>query len=89
VTDESGRRKYSDGSAIDELYSLNHIYRGSANLSVEPPPERPSLMMTTLMKSASNNFRRSALLLSNHVNVLRELVELARLNERSEDDDLL
>lgn len=32
---------YSDGASIDELYSLNRFYCGSAFLVLVPSPERP------------------------------------------------
>lgn len=44
---------YTDGCClVDELYSLNRFYRGSAGLLMEPPPERPSLVTTALRPSA-------------------------------------
>lgn len=74
VTDEDGRI-YSDGASIDELYTLNRFYRGSADLLLPPSLARPSLVATALSESAAKNFQRSALLLSNHADVLHELVE--------------
>lgn len=77
---------YSDGQSIDELYSLNRFYRGSVDLAVEPPPERPSLVATALVKTASTDFQRSALLLSNHVDALCDIVSLAKLDEFGGED---
>ena len=80
VTDEDGnilaRRPF-----VYELYSFNRFYRGSAGLAVEPSSERPLLVATALVTSASYDFRRSALLLSNHIDALCELVEFARLDD--------
>ncbi|GAX27733.1 hypothetical protein FisN_13Hu168 [Fistulifera solaris] len=77
VIDSSGK-VFSDGSSIDELYSFNEFYRGSANLSSNPPPEsdRLSLVATALVKRASSDFRHTALLLSNHSDVLHGFVQL-------------
>jgi hypothetical protein len=73
---------YTDGSTIDDLYSINRFYRGSADL---PLTLRPSLVATALTEIASNDFRRSALLLSQHVDVLHELVLFAKFEERLKD----
>ena len=72
---------YSDGDLVHTLYALNRFYRGSASLLIDPPPERPSLVTTALEESAANDFQRSALLLSNHTEVLCELVQFAQLDE--------
>jgi hypothetical protein len=78
VTDEDGNY-YTDGKIIEEIYSLNAFYRDSAKLAVQPAPERPLLVVTALMRSASKDIKRSALLLTDHVDVLRELVQFAIL----------
>ncbi|GAX14121.1 hypothetical protein FisN_8Hu043 [Fistulifera solaris] len=74
------KRFYTDGSSIDELYSLNKFYRGSADLEVTPLSKRSPLVATTLVRRASNSFRRTALLLSNHTDALFDLVQIAGLN---------
>jgi hypothetical protein len=61
---------YSDGLLVEKIYSLNRFYRGSASLAVKPPLERPMLVAAALTESALNDFQRSALLLSNHLDAL-------------------
>ena len=81
VIDDDGAIYSDDDGVIDELYSLNRFYRGSAGLVVKPLAERSSLVSTALMEIASDDFQRSALLLSNHTDALYELVQYSRLNE--------
>jgi hypothetical protein len=50
------------------------------DLSVETQSERPSLVTTAMMETASGNIQRSDLLLSNRSDVLHELVQFARLD---------
>lgn len=76
VADEEGNT-YSDDDLIDELYSLNRFYRGSANLRVQPPFERPLLVATAMVETASNDFQRSALLFADHGDALCELFQFA------------
>ncbi|GAX22401.1 hypothetical protein FisN_14Hu014 [Fistulifera solaris] len=80
VVNPNGPNCFANDS-IEDLYSLNHFYNGSANLVAEPLTERSSLVMTTLMEMASEDFQRSSLLLSDHVDVLCELVRFAGLND--------
>ena len=75
-----------DGGVIDELYSLNRFYRASAELVVKPLSKRASLVATTSMNKDSNDFQRSALLLSNHTDALYELIQDAHLAERCDED---
>lgn len=71
---------YSDGVVIDTLYSLNRFYQGSEDFMGASTSERPSLVTTALKEIASNDFRRSALLLANHTDVLYELIQCANLD---------
>lgn len=70
---------------IDSLYGLNYFYQGSAELAIEPSPERSTLVATALAESASNNFQRSSLLLSDHVDVLCEIIWHADLDVRGRE----
>lgn len=73
VLDKSGQ-KCSNGSTIDKLYSLNKFYNGSAALMKESTLSlRPQLVTTVLAESASGNFQRTALLMSDHTDMLCEL----------------
>ncbi|GAX18840.1 hypothetical protein FisN_26Hu142 [Fistulifera solaris] len=72
---------YTDGRSIDQLYSLNRFFRGSACLAVEPSLDRLSLVATALIESVSRNYQRSALLLANHADVLCELVPFVEMDE--------
>jgi hypothetical protein len=87
VTDGNGRI-YTDGLLVDELYSLNRFYRGSTDLVVEAPSEseRSLLVATALVERASRDFQRSALVLSDHVDALHELIRYSRVIELHEDD---
>ena len=84
-TDHDGEI-HSDGLLIDALYALNRFYRGSVKLGIEPPSERSSLIVTSLMKCASNTFQRSALLMSDHVDALCELVQFAPFEDEVDKD---
>ncbi len=75
----------TDGSTIDELYSLNGFYRGSSELMIPSPLKRSSLVGTALSEVASKDFQRSALLLSNHIDVLYDFIHFAKLGELSEE----
>ena len=79
-------RVYSDGPLIDNLYALNRFYRGSKGLVGMPSTERSSLVATALMESTTSSFQRSALLLSDHLDALHELVESVQFDELDEDD---
>lgn len=74
VLNEFGER-CSDGSTIDQLYALNDVYNGSANLVKEATDLRPLLVTKAFTERASNNFQYTALLLSQHTDVLCELVQ--------------
>ena len=88
VMDENDNIYSDDEGVIDELYSLNRFYSGSASLVVKPLSERTSLVSTALMEMASNDFQRSALLLSNHTDALYELVQYAQLDELLEENEV-
>jgi hypothetical protein len=80
VTD-GNEHVYTDGDFIDELYSLNRFYRGAADLVAYSQSDRILLVTIALLVHSSNNVQRSALLLSNHIDVLSELVLFAQLDE--------
>ena len=73
VTNDEGTI-YTDGCWIDEMYSLNRFFRGSAALSGGPASERPSMISTALVERASKDFRRSALLLNDQMDALKILL---------------
>ncbi len=72
---------YTDGSLVDELYAMHRFFHGSAELAIQPPLERVSLVGTALVEQASNDFCRSAILLSHHADALNELVQGAVSDE--------
>lgn len=74
VCDRSGKR-CTNGGSIDKLYLLNAFYNGSTELVKEPPSARSLLVATALYESASKNFQYSALLLSNHTDMLCEFAQ--------------
>ena len=74
VYDKSGKR-CSNGPRIDKLYQRNAFYHGSAGLVKESISTRPLLVATALVESTSEHFQFSALLLSNHADVLCELIQ--------------
>ena len=73
VYDRSCNR-ITDGSTIDKLYALNRLYRASAWLVKESPLVRPWLVGTALVEKGSKNFQRTALLLSDHEDVLCDFI---------------
>jgi hypothetical protein len=75
---------HTDGSTIDELYSLNRFYRGSSELMVASSLERSSLVATALLEVASKDFQRFALLMSNHIDVLYDFAHFADFDELTE-----
>ncbi|GAX21810.1 hypothetical protein FisN_30Hu009 [Fistulifera solaris] len=86
VINEDGNL-YSDGLLIDMLYALNRFYRGLTNLAVHHFLERRLLVVIALLEGASTSFPCSALLLSQNVDVLYELVQSIELEEPREDDN--
>ncbi|GAX18852.1 hypothetical protein FisN_26Hu154 [Fistulifera solaris] len=66
---------FTNGLMINAHYSLNRFYRGSVGLVAEPPSERLSLVATALLKNSRNDLQRSALLLSDHLDLLCESVQ--------------
>jgi hypothetical protein len=75
--------RVTDGTTIDQVYTLNQFYHGSKELVQDwCSTWRSRLTVTALMESASANFQCTALLLSDHTDVLCELVN------RSNDDAL-
>jgi hypothetical protein len=76
-------RIHSDGSSIDKLYAFNRFYCGLA--SMVSAPERPILLGNVLMNSASNDFQRNALLLSNHSDVVHDFLQAVLLDEDHEN----
>ena len=83
VLDRAGER-CSDGSSIDDLYALNPFYHGSKDLAKESSSLRTNLVATTLVESASENYQRTAVLLSSCEDVLFELVQ----NMIDDEDDV-
>ena len=81
VVDELKCWYTDDGSMIGKLHGLNRIYRGSAGLVVMSLSVRSSLVATALLESAASDFQRSALVLSNHVDALFDLIQFARLDD--------
>ncbi|GAX24818.1 hypothetical protein FisN_18Lh099 [Fistulifera solaris] len=77
VHDSSGTR-CSNGEEIDCVYLLNRM-DGYKELVKEPPSSRPLLVATALVESAAETFQNSALLLSNHADILCELLHDANL----------
>ncbi|GAX24819.1 hypothetical protein FisN_18Lh100 [Fistulifera solaris] len=71
VYDDNGR--CSNGGSIDKVYLRNDFFNGSEKLVTDSTPERPLLVATSLVESASHNFPFSAWLLSHHPDVLCEL----------------
>ncbi|GAX17925.1 hypothetical protein FisN_18Hu133 [Fistulifera solaris] len=66
---------YTDGDLVDEIYSFNRFFMGSASIVDEALSRRSSLVTTALVESASYDFRLNALLLANHADILCELIQ--------------
>ncbi|GAX18848.1 hypothetical protein FisN_26Hu150 [Fistulifera solaris] len=82
-------RIYIDTPRIERLYRLNCFFCDSIDLEMEPPSIRPSLVATTLMEAASNDFHLSHILLANHADMLCELVHFAIVDSGPDDDGSL
>ncbi len=80
VRDSQGRR-CSNGTSIDRLYSLNRFYCFSPDLVNESDSLRTSLVGTALVGSAAGMYESTALLLSNHTDVLCELIHGLNLED--------
>ena len=74
VLDDSGNR-ISNGTSIDKLYALNHLFNGSAALVKESASLRSLLTETALVECKLDNFQRTGLLLSHHMDVLCDLIQ--------------
>ncbi|GAX17692.1 hypothetical protein FisN_10Lu412 [Fistulifera solaris] len=66
-------------TTIDAIYQLNRLYHGSPKLVQEPTAVRPCLVGMALVEKASMRFPCTAILLSDHIDVLCEFV--GRLND--------
>ena len=73
VLDFNGGR-ISNGPRIDQLYLLNDFYSGSKQLVNDSASLRSQLVTTALVESTSTNFPYTALLLSDHMDVLCDLL---------------
>jgi hypothetical protein len=72
-------QRHSDGSSVDKLYALNHLYCGSAELKQDATSLRPFLVVTTLIEKASRNFQHISLLLADHSDILCEFLNDAEI----------
>jgi hypothetical protein len=80
VTDDFGE-VYIDGDAMGEIYSFIRFCLGSAGILDEPLSQRSSLVTTALVEGASTDFRRNALLLTNHADFLHQLFQFADIDD--------
>ncbi len=68
-------KRCTDGSIINKLYSLNRLYNGSARLLKESALVRQHLVATILVESASKDYQRTAQVLSQHTDLLRDFIQ--------------
>ncbi|GAX17960.1 hypothetical protein FisN_18Hu171 [Fistulifera solaris] len=87
VMDDCGEA-YTDEDAVDDLYFLNNFYLGSTGMLDEPPAQRSWLVTTALVEGALYDFQLSALLLSNHIDILHELIQIATTDVEVRGHDL-
>ncbi|GAX17688.1 hypothetical protein FisN_10Lh397 [Fistulifera solaris] len=73
-------KKFTNETSIDQLYALNNFFNGSLSLTEESVELRPVLFAVALEK-ASASFQYTGLLLSQHTDVLWELVDGTNLEE--------
>jgi hypothetical protein len=64
----------TNGSTINKLNALNRFYNGSAALVKDMASTRPLFVTAALIESASRNLQYTALLLSDHTDILCELI---------------
>lgn len=76
----------TDDFYVDDLYCLNFFYRGSKGLVAASLPKRSLLTATALVETALHHFQLTALLLSDYVDVLHELLHYSIFDERGGDD---
>ncbi|GAX24816.1 hypothetical protein FisN_18Lh101 [Fistulifera solaris] len=81
VVYDSSRKRCSNGEEIDNIYLLNDILNKSTNLVKDATPLRPLLVTTALVGSCSGKFQHSALLLSDHADMLCDLVQAVNIEE--------
>lgn len=80
VLDRSGNR-ISNGVSIDNLYALNHFYKGSAELVKESMNVRSWLAGTALVERKLQNFQYTALLFSHHTDMVCDLIQDDAMND--------
>jgi hypothetical protein len=85
VTNENGNVYADEEGIVEELYSLNRFYQGSAEIVAFSSSCRASLVATTLVKSASKDFQRTALMLENHSDILHELMQYADIDAEGQE----
>ncbi len=71
---QSGR-SIEDAPVLETIMALNRFYRGSSSLGPESQAIRLTLVGTSLMESASEEFQRSGLLLADHTDSMCELLQ--------------
>ena len=73
-------KNFTNKGSIDKLYALNRFHCGSTELMKEDTSLRPLLVVTALAESASENFQYTALLLSDHADMLCELIQVVNID---------
>lgn len=74
VLNYSGK-KITNGLRIDKVYALNQFFHESASLMKESAALKPTLVTSALLNSSSQNFPYTGVMLSNHTDVLCELMQ--------------
>jgi hypothetical protein len=67
--------RVTDDDEIARLYAFNYFFRDCQTLAQEPLSRLPSLVYEILLHSASMDYRRSALVMANHVDAVCALVQ--------------
>lgn len=75
VSERRRRDECPHDRAIDEMYAVNRFFCCSETLVKEQPFIRPSLVGKGLLQNTTSNFMRSALLLTQHTDVLCEFLQ--------------
>jgi hypothetical protein len=88
VLDRSGNQ-ISNGTSIDKIYALNRLYNGSAELVKESHASlRLFLVTMALVESALQNYQRTAVLLSQHVDSLYDFIQNNNVDDGESHESL-
>ena len=78
---DRAKKRCTDGSSVDKLYSLNRCFLESSKLVNASASIRPLLVAMALIENASQEYQHTAVLLSDHSDMLCECIQGVDLEE--------